>query len=67
MKTLPKGTMHHLHFDCNEDPEFVPFLIFSIKNTLSMIRESSSVRIKTLLRWVPKKKQKLRAGSPWNP
>lgn len=27
LKTLPKGTLHHDHFDCNEDPEFVKFLL----------------------------------------
>jgi hypothetical protein len=25
LKTLPKGALHHDHFDCNEDPEFVLF------------------------------------------
>lgn len=22
LKTLPKGALHHDHFDCNEDPDF---------------------------------------------
>lgn len=29
-KSLPKGTLHHDHFDCNEDPEFVPHVLFLV-------------------------------------
>ena len=27
MKTIPKGSMHHLHIDCTEDDEFVILFI----------------------------------------
>lgn len=30
LKTLPKGTLHHDHFDCNEDPEFVSHVLFLV-------------------------------------
>ena len=30
LKSLPKGALHHDHFDCNEDPEFVLFSLLSI-------------------------------------
>ena len=25
LKTIPKGVLHHIHFDCCEDPDFVPY------------------------------------------
>jgi len=37
LKTLPKGVLHNVFFDCCEDLEFVHiFLWFSIKITLPM-------------------------------
>ena len=33
LQSLPKGVLHHLHFDCAEDVEFVPLLLSSTKST----------------------------------
>ena len=30
LKTIPKGSLHHDHFDCNEDKEFVLVWLLSI-------------------------------------
>ncbi len=38
LKTLPKGALHHDHFDCNEDPEFVRIYLFSTGCISSLIR-----------------------------
>ena len=47
MKTIPKGALHHDHFDCNEDHDFVFLHLFSIVNTLSPIQ--ISIFLKTTL------------------
>lgn len=42
MKTIPKGVMHHNHYFCNDDWEFVSGLLLSINNTSSLTPESIS-------------------------
>lgn len=37
LKDVPKGVLHHDHFDCNEDEDFVLFNLFSIDSILSLI------------------------------
>ena len=34
-KTIPKGSLHHLHFDCSEDAEFV----LSVANLVPKTRD----------------------------
>jgi hypothetical protein len=29
LKNIPKGSLHHDHFDCNQDKEFVFIFVFS--------------------------------------
>lgn len=34
LKDIPKGVLHHDHFDCNEDEDFVKSLLLSTENIL---------------------------------
>lgn len=62
LKDIPKGVLHHDHFDCNEDEDFVLFYLYSIDNTLSLIQIFTFQLIKKPLKLDQKNKHKMRVG-----
>ena len=56
LKNIPKGVMHHNHFPCNQDEEFVKIYLASSKSMLSMTRESILISLVRTLKWELKKK-----------
>jgi len=59
---MPKGVVHHLHFDCTEDEEFVNINILSIASISLLILISTFRKIVVSSESALKNKQRLKAG-----
>ncbi len=66
LKTLPKGVLHHLHFDCAEDEEFVFMMRHSTASISSLIPSFIWPQISKLLDWELHNRLRQRDGFLWH-
>lgn len=64
-KTLPKGVLHNVFFDCCEDRDFVLFDSYSSEMLLPTILMSMLLKISFPSELETKTKPNAMAGSPW--